>query len=309
MADTANVTEALDASQKGLAPEYDEDLLRRERKANSAWSKLRRNKTAMVGLAIVVVMVFLAVFAPVLTTFDYAKIDPVNHYLEPGVDGHILGTDKLGRDLFTRLLYGARVSLTVAFGGTVVAGLIGALLGLLAGFFGGWVDSLIMRCMDGMLSFPFILLAIILMTVLGSGMFNVILAIGIGNVPNFARVLRGEVMIVKNAEYCNAARVIGVSNARMLFTHILPNAVSPLIVYATLGIAGAIISEAALSFLGLGISEPTPSWGQILYSGKDVMGNHPIISTVSGLFILVTVLGFNLLGDGIRDVLDPKMKK
>ena len=166
-----------------------------------------------------------------------------------------------------------------------------------------------MRIMDGMLSFPFILLAIILMTVLGSGLFNVILAIGIGSVPNFARVLRGEVIIVKNAEYCNAARVLGVSNARMLFTHILPNAISPLIVYATLGIAGAIISEAALSFLGLGITEPTPSWGQILYSGKDVMGNHPIISTVSGIFILVTVLGFNLLGDGIRDVMDPKMKK
>jgi peptide/nickel transport system permease protein len=300
------------APAASFAPEYDEELLKRERKANSAWNKLRRNKTAMVGLVIVVVMVLLAVLAPVysqISGFGYATIDPVNSYLEPGTDGHILGTDKLGRDLLTRLLYGARVSLTVAFGGTVVAGIVGALLGLLAGFFGGWVDSLIMRIMDGMLSFPFILLAIILMTVLGSGIFNVILAIGIGNVPNFARVLRGEVIIVKNAEYCNASRIIGVSNARMLFTHILPNAVSPLIVYATLGIAGAIISEAALSFLGLGITEPTPSWGQILYSGKDVMTNHAIISTVSGLFILVTVLGFNLLGDGIRDVLDPKMKK
>ena len=296
------------AQAKGFAPEYDEELLKRERKANSAWSKLRRNKTAMVGLIIVVVMILLAVCAPLytqITGFQFDKIDPVHGYLEPGTvvnEGemaHILGTDKLGRDLLCRLLYGARTSLIVAFGGTIVAGLIGALLGLIAGFFGGWVDSLIMRIMDGMLSFPFILLAIILMTVLGSGLFNVILA----------RVLRGEVIIVKNAEYCNAARVLGVSNARMLFTHILPNAISPLIVYATLGIAGAIISEAALSFLGLGITEPTPSWGQILYSGKDVMSNHPIISTVSGIFILVTVLGFNLLGDGIRDVMDPKMKK
>lgn len=316
MAQTA--ANAPQASAGGFAPEYDEELLRRERKANSAWSKLRRNKTAMAGLIIVVVMVLLAVCAPVyssVTGFQFDKIDPVHSYLEPGTvvnegePAHLLGTDKLGRDLLCRLLYGAQTSLIVAFGGTVVAGLIGALLGLIAGFFGGWVDSLIMRIMDGMLSFPFILLAIILMTVLGSGLFNVILAIGIGNVPNFARVLRGEVIIVKNAEYCNAARVLGVSNVRMLFKHILPNAISPLIVYATLGIAGAIISEAALSFLGLGITEPTPSWGQILYSGKDVMSNHAIISTVSGIFILVTVLGFNLLGDGIRDVMDPKMKK
>lgn len=191
----------------------------------------------------------------------------------------------------------------------MVAGTIGVLLGLLAGYFGGIVDTIIMRIMDGMLAFPFILMSIILMTVLGSGIFNVILAIGIGNVPSFARVIRGEVYIIKNEEYCNAARVIGVSRARMLFVHILPNAISPLIVYATLGIAGAIISEAALSFLGLGISAPTASWGSILQGGKDVLNTSPHIAAISGIFILITVLGFNLLGDGIRDVLDPKMKK
>lgn len=301
-------------SDSSFVLDYDEDLLRRERKANSAWSKLRRNKTAMVGLVIVTVMVLLAVFAPLISPYDPAAINPIASYVNPfsaDMQGgyHLFGTDKIGRDLFTRVLYGARVSLIVAFGGTLVAGFIGAVLGLVAGYFGGWVDSVIMRIMDGMLSFPFILLAIILMTVLGSGIFNVILAIGIGNVPNFARVIRGEVYIVKSEEYCNAARVIGCSNLRMLVSHILPNAISPLIVYATLGVAGAIISEAALSFLGLGISEPTASWGQILYSGKDVMNGHPYISTISGLFILVTVLGFNLLGDGVRDVLDPKMKK
>ena len=153
------------------------------------------------------------------------------------------------------------------------------------------------------------LLAMVLMTVLGSSIFNVILAVGIGNIPSFARVVRGEVHIIKNEEYCNAARVIGVSNARMLFTHILPNTISPLIVYATLGIAGAIISEAALSFLGLGISEPTASWGSILQTGKFYLNTAPHIATYSGIFILITVLGFNLLGDGVRDVLDPKMKK
>lgn len=350
MTETAAAVGAEVADRLGSA--YDEELLKKERKANSAWSKLRRNKTAMVGLVIVTVMILGAVLAPVLAPYDYKQIDPLGSYLPPRIPGveqlgifdgteqkyveqvledgstervvetinvyeqknrteeyHFFGTDKIGRDLFSRMLYGARVSLIVAFGGTVVAGAIGVVLGLIAGYFGGVVDSIIMRVMDGMLSFPFILLAIILMTVLGSGLFNVILAIGIGNVPNFARVVRGEVLIVKNQEYCNAARIIGVSNLRMLVTHILPNAVSPLIVYATLGIAGAIISEAALSFLGLGITEPTPSWGQILYSGKDVMNGHPYISSISGVFILVTVLGFNLLGDGVRDVLDPKMKK
>ena len=286
-----------------------EELLRCERRANSAWSKLRRNKTAMVGLIIVCVMVFIAVFAPLLAPYDPTAVNPVGAFLKPGVDGHLLGTDNVGRDLLSRILYGARVSLLVAFGGTVVAGIIGIILGLIAGYFGGIVDSVIMRIMDGMLAFPYILLAIILMTVLGSGIFNVILAIGIGNVPSFARVVRGEVHIIKNEEYCNAARVIGVSNTRMLLTHILPNTIAPLIVYATLGIAGAIISEAALSFLGLGISEPTASWGSILQTGKNWLNNYPYIATYSGLFILVTVLGFNLLGDGVRDVLDPKMKK
>ena len=213
-----------------LGAASNEELLRRERRVNSAWSKLRRNKTAMVGLIIVCVMVFIAVFAPLLAPYDPTAVNPVGAFLKPGVDGHLLGTDNVGRDLLSRILYGARVSLLVAFGGTVVAGIIGIILGLIAGYFGGIVDSVIMRIMDGMLAFPYILLAIILMTVLGSGIFNVILAIGIGNVPSFARVVRGEVHIIKNEEYCNAARVIGVSNTRMLLTHILPNTISPLIV-------------------------------------------------------------------------------
>ena len=174
---------------------------------------------------------------------------------------------------------------------------------------GGIVDSIIMRIMDGMSAFPYILLAMVLMTVFGQGLFNVVLAVGIGNIPSFARVVRGEVFIVKHEEYCNAARVMGISTSRMLFTHILPNTISPLIVYATLGVAGSIISEAALSVLGLGVSEPTASWGSILQTGKYYLNTAPHIATYSGLFILLTVLGFNLLGDGIRDVLDPKMKK
>lgn len=292
-----------------LGEKAHELMLKKERRSNNIWNKLKRNKTAMVGLVIVVLMILIAVFAPILTSQDPDAINPTKAFLSPGHSGHIFGTDEFGRDLFSRILYGARVSMLVAVGGTVVAGIIGILLGLIAGYMGGIVDSVIMRIMDGILAFPFVLLSIILMTVLGSGIFNVIIAIGIGNIPSFARVVRGEVHIVKNEEYCNAGRVIGISNARMLFSHILPNASSPIIVYATLNIAGAIISEAALSFLGLGIATPMSSWGSILRQGKDCLTTAPHIATISGLFILVTVLGFNLLGDGIRDVLDPKMKK
>ncbi len=284
-------------------------LVKRERRANNVWNKLRRNKTAMIGLVIVVFMILLAVFAPLIATHDPNAIKPSETYLGIGEKGHLFGTDEFGRDLFSRVVYGARISLMAAIGGTVVGGILGILLGLAAGYAGGAADAVIMRLMDGMLAFPFVLLAIILMTILGSGLQNVILAIGIGNVPTFARVVRGQVHIVKNEEYCNAGRVIGISNLRMLFCHILPNTISPIIVYATLNIAGAIISEATLSFLGLGISQPTASWGNILRAGRDCLNTAPHIATISGVFILVTVLGFNLLGDGVRDVLDPKMKR
>ena len=197
----------------------------------------------------------------------------------------------------------------VAVGATLVGAGIGVLIGLVAGYFGGWLDIVLMRIMDGMFSFPFILLAMILITVLGNGITNVIFAIGIANVPGFARVTRGQVIIVKEEEYCNACRVVGVSDTRLLFLHILPNCVSQIIVYATLRVASAIISEASLSFLGLGIALPTASWGSILRVGRDCLTTAPHVAGVAGVFILVTVIGFNLLGDGIRDVMDPKMKQ
>ena len=294
---------------ENMGIEAHSQLVKKERKSNNVWNKLRRNKTAMIGLVIVVFMIVLAVFAPLLATHDPNAIKPSETYLGLGENGHLFGTDEFGRDLFSRVVYGARISLIAAIGGTIVGGVIGILLGLISGYAGGVVDAVIMRIMDGMLAFPFVLLAIILMTILGSGLQNVILAIGIGNVPTFARVVRGQVHIVKNEEYCNAGRVIGISNMRMLFGHILPNTISPIIVYATLNIAGAIISEATLSFLGLGIAQPTASWGNILRAGRDCLNTAPHIATISGVFILVTVLGFNLLGDGVRDVLDPKMKR
>lgn len=220
MADTTKTTSA-----DALGLDAQAEMLKTERRANNVWNKLKRNKTAMIGLVIVVVMVFIAVFAPVLAPYDPDEIHPLDAFLKPFSEGHIFGTDQFGRDLLSRVIYGARVSLIVAAGGTLVDG------------------------------------------------------------------------------------VIGVSNTRLLFTHILPNAISPIIVYATLNVASAIISEAALSFLGLGIAAPTASWGSILREGKSSLTTAPFVATISGAFILITVLGFNLFGDGIRDVLDPKMKQ
>lgn len=295
--------------QGGLTDEDQIAMLKRERRANCAWNKLRRNKMAVFGLVIVVFMVAMAFGAPFLAPYDPNQIDILNSYATPGTEGHVFGTDGYGRDLLSRIMFGARISIFVAVGGTIVGALIGIFLGLVAGYFGGIVDSVIMRVMDGMMAFPFILLALILMTILGTGTMNVILAIGIAHIPTFARVVRGQVHVVKNEEYCNAERVLGASSARILFSHVLANSLSPVIVYFTLCVAGAIISEAALSFLGLGIVPPTASWGNILSDGKNTLRLAPHIATISGLFILVTVLGFNLLGDGIRDVLDPKQKK
>lgn len=286
-----------------------EALLDKERRANSPLRKLCRNKAAMIGLVIVLLMLLMAIFAPLVAPYDPSEMDLINPLAKPGQAGHLLGTDDLGRDILSRIIYGARVSLIVAVGGMFVGGAIGVLLGLLAGYQGGVVDTVIMRIMDGMFAFPFVLLAIILMTVLGDGLHNVILAIGIANIPGYARIVRGQVIIVKSEEYCTAVGALGASGPRLLFCHILPNCVSQIIVFATLNVAGAIISEASLSFLGLGIQPPTPSWGNILRAGKDALITAPHIALFSGLAIFVTVLGFNLFGDGLRDVFDPKMKK
>lgn len=285
------------------------EMIRKERRANNAWHKFCRNKAAVVGLLIILVMVFLGLFAPWISTHDPNAIDVLHPYLKPMTEGHLFGTDDVGRDLFSRIVYGARMSVLVALGSTLLGGIIGIVLGLFAGYLGGAVDSIIMRIMDGMFAFPFILLSILLVTILGSGVFNVILAIGIGNVPRFARVVRGQVIIAKNEEYCNAEKVLGASKIRLMFSHILPNTLSEVIIYATLNIGSAIISEASLSFLGLGILIPTASWGNILKAGKNCLLKAPWIATFSGLFIFITVIGFNLVGDGIRDVMDPKMKR
>lgn len=292
-----------------LSQESHAAMIKEERKSNDVLHKFVRNKTAVLGFFVILTMTLLALFSPLFATHDPNKLSLANAFLPPGTNGHLFGTDELGRDLFSRVVYGSRISMAVALGGTLVGGVIGCVLGMIAGYNGKILDAVIMRIMDGMFAFPFILLSIFLMTIFGSGLSNVILAIGIANVPKFARVVRGQVVILKNEEYCSVERVLGASGFRILVHHILPNAVSPIIVYATLNIASAILAESALGFLGLGILPPTPSWGNILRAGKDCLNTAPHIASISGGFIMVTVLAFNLFGDGVRDVLDPKMKK
>jgi peptide/nickel transport system permease protein len=287
----------------------DLEIMKKEQEANSFIKKLFRNKTGVIGFIIIVLVIFMAIFAPVLSPNDPTEVNLTKVCLKPGIDRHILGTDEYGRDLLSRIIYGSRISIVVGVGATLLGAFLGIVLGLISGYKGGVIDTIIMRVMDGMFAFPFTLLAIILMTVLGSGVNNVIFAIGIANIPYYARIVRGQVLIVKEEDYCQAVKALGASNYKIIKDHILPNIASPVIVYATLNIAGTIISEAGLSFLGLGIQPPTASWGNILKSGKDYLLTSPHIATFSGLAILITVIGFNLFGDGVRDALDPKMNK
>lgn len=278
------------------------------RKEAGFLKKLFKNKLAAFGLGVTILMVIVAVFAPLIATHPPNSMDLAHTLASAGVEGHLLGTDNYGRDLFSRIVYGARISLIVGVSAVLLGAILGTLLGLLAGYFGGKIDSIIMRTMDGLFAFPFILLAITLMTVLGQGLVNVIIAIGVANIPGFARIIRGQVLSVKEEEFIEVTHSLGATHPRIIFYHILPNCLAPLIVYGTMSIAGAIISEAALSFLGLGVQPPTASWGSILKDGKDFLVLNPQMATFSGLAILITVLGINLFGDGLRDALDPKMK-
>ncbi len=301
-----------------------------EKKKNEVWQRLKRNKLAMIGMVIVIINIFMAVFAPFLTKYDPNAMDYGNAFVEPAIfeifnssdktageggavleqakNGHWFGTDNFGRDLFARVLYGSRVSLIVGIASIAIGGTIGTVLGLIAAFYGGKIDNVIMRIMDGLFAFPFVLLSIALMTVLGTGMQNIIIVVSVVNIPGFTRIARGSALTVKELDFVDAARALGAKNSRLIFNHIFPNCMASLIVYATMSVAGAILSEAALSFLGLGIKPPDPSWGGILKAGQEYLQVAPHMCIFAGVAILVTVLGFNLFGDGLRDALDPKMK-
>ncbi|MNC24497.1 Glutathione transport system permease protein GsiD [compost metagenome] len=272
-----------------------------------AWKAFRKNKTAMLGLCIIVFFVLIALLAPFIAPYGYKEQELVNRLKPPSAD-HWFGTDDLGRDLFTRILYGARISLWVGFFSVIGSIVVGTFLGVLAGFYGKWIDMLISRLFDILLAFPSILLAIAIVAILGPSLQNALYAIAIVNIPTYGRLVRAKVLSLKSEEYITAARAIGMKNSRILLTHILPNSLTPIIVQGTLGIATAIIEAAALGFLGLGAQPPDPEWGKMLSDSRQFIQKAPWTVVFPGLSIMLTVLGFNLMGDGLRDVLDPRMK-
>jgi peptide/nickel transport system permease protein len=269
------------------------------------WPRLRSNRMAMAGAAIVLVMFGLALLAPLLGG-DPGQID-IAHRLEPPSWAFPLGTDDLGRDVLTRILYGARISLLVGFVAVGIATAIGIVLGALAGYYGRWVDSLIMRFVDIMLCFPAFFLILAVVAFLEPSIWNIMIIIGLTSWMGVARLVRAEFLSLRERDFVLAARTAGARDGRIIFRHILPNALSPILVSATLGVAGAILTESALSFLGIGVQPPTPSWGNMLIAGKQTLGTAWWLSAFPGLAILVTVLGYNLLGEGIRDALDPRL--
>ncbi|MBS3974529.1 MAG: ABC transporter permease [Actinobacteria bacterium] len=277
-----------------------------------AWRRLRKNRLAILGLSWILVVVLMAVTADLWVPHMFA--DPLKIDTTPGASlqspslEHPFGTDKLGRDVFSRVIYGARVSLMVGIIAVSISLLIGVVLGAISGYFGGLADTIVMRSADVFFAFPYILFAIALIAVLGPSYQNVFIAIGILGWPGIARVFRSSILSVKQNEYVEAARAMGASHVRILFRHIMPNAIAPIIVYATMSIGGAIITEAALSFLGMGVQPPTPSWGLMLSDARALMFSAPWLTIWPGFAILTTVLAFVLMGDGLRDALDVKMK-
>ncbi|WP_336636823.1 nickel transporter permease [Lysinibacillus fusiformis] len=271
------------------------------------WRSFKKSKVSLVGAGIVIFFVLLAIIGPFIAPQGINEQDLTKRLLAPSSD-HWFGTDDFGRDIFSRIIHGARISLWVGFFSVILSVIIGSLLGIIAGYYGKWIDTIISRIFDIMLAFPSMLLAIAVVSVLGPSLQNALIAIAIINVPNFGRLIRSKVLSVKEEEYIVAAKAIGMRDSRILFSHILPNSITPIIVQGTLAIATAIIEAAALGFLGLGAQAPAPEWGKMLADARKFLLNAPWTMIFPGIAIMLTVLGFNLMGDGLRDALDPKMK-
>lgn len=274
------------------------------------WRMLKKNKMALVGLGILVILVLLALFADVIADYDTVVIKQnlANRLKGPSAE-HWLGTDEFGRDIFARLVHGARVSLKVGIIAVGISIVLGGILGALAGFYGGKIDNIIMRVMDVFLAVPSILLAIAIVSALGPSILNLMVAISISSVPSYARIVRASVLSIRDQEFVEAARAIGANNARIIFRHIIPNSLAPVIVQGTLGVASAILSTAGLSFIGLGIQPPAPEWGSMLSGGRQYLRYAWWVTTFPGVAIMITILSLNLLGDGLRDALDPRLKQ
>lgn len=272
------------------------------------WKRFRRNRLALAGAGVVGLLFILSFLAPLITPYDPSHLDAWHVLLPPSAQ-HWFGTDELGRDVYTRVIYGARVSLKVGFVAVGIAVFIGTVVGLVAGFYGGWLDSLLMRLVDIMLCFPTFFLILAVIAMLEPSIWYIMIIIGLTGWMGVARLVRAEVLTLREREFVLAARTLGASDFRIIVHHILPNAMSPVLVAATLGVAGAILTESALSFLGIGVQPPTPSWGNILTAGKDYIEFAWWLSLFPGLAILITVLAYNLLGEGLRDALDPRLNR
>lgn len=270
--------------------------------------KLTRNRTAVVGGVFILLLVLMALTPSTFATHDPVRFQNPTNRFQPPSSEHWFGTDNLGRDVYSRVIYGTRVTLYVAFSSVFAGAIVGVTLGMVSGYYGRWVDAVIMRLMDVLLAFPGILLALAIIAALGASLNNVIVAIAIFSIPTFARIVRGSTLAVRQLEYIEAIRALGARDGKIIFQHVLPNVLSPIIVQATLYIATAILIASGLSFLGLGAQPPIPEWGLMLAAGRDFIWNAIHVSLFPGLAIVLAVLSFNLLGDGLRDALDPRIK-
>jgi peptide/nickel transport system permease protein len=292
-------------------PKADDPLARagRQQHVRSQWEMMRRrlfaNRLAVVGGIIVFLMILMAVLAPLIAPADPIEMELSDKLLPPS-QSHLFGTDEFGRDVFSRVVWGGRISLRVGVIAVGIGMIVGSVIGLFAGYFGRWFDMVSQRVIDVMLAFPDLILALAIVAVLGPSLTNVMIAIGIGSIPVYARVMRGQVLSLREKEYVEAARAAGAGHMRLVFRHILPNALSSIVVIATLGIAAAILAGAGLSFIGMGAQPPSPEWGAMLATGRQFLRHEWWIATFPGIFIATTVLGFNLFGDGLRDALDPR---
>ncbi|MBU4314004.1 MAG: ABC transporter permease [Actinobacteria bacterium] len=296
----SEITEILE--DIGMEKKYSRSSLYKD-----AWRRLKKNKLAMIGLGIIIFLIIIAIFAPLVSPYNPIGRIKEESSLSPST-AHLFGTDLLGRDIFSRVIYGSRISLEVGVIAVGISVTIGLFFGAIAGYFGNVPDVLIMRMADIFFAFPYILGAIAIMTILGPGIMNIFIAIGILGWASFARIFRGSILSIKNKEYIEAARALGASNFRIITKHIFPNAFAPIIVYATMNVGSAILVEAALSFLGLGVQPPTPAWGKMLSESLSYIDIAPWMMFSPGIAIVITVLGFVLLGDGLRDAFDPRLK-
>ncbi len=296
------------AQKKEMAAHMEEKRSKGKGQFVIVMKRLSHNPTAMLGLIIVVVLAILAILAPYISPYNYAEVDALAAKQGPSA-AHWFGTDDLGRDIFSRLIYGGRYSLTLGLASVALGFVISVILGSVSGFFGGWVDNIIMRILDSISAIPGLLMAILVSAALGNGFGNTVVALAIGGIGGMTRLLRAQVMSVKDKEFAEAAKATNCSSLRIIFGHILPNALTPMIVNATGLIAGSLLFASALSFIGLGVQPPEPEWGAMLAGARGYVRTYPHMLIFPGIFICVTIIGLNMFGDGLRDAMDPKLKK